>query len=611
MSAESELRLLLTARDEASKVLRTATGEVEKYGFSFERILKPALLGVAAVTGIATGAAALFIQAAEKEQVASVQLTQALKNVGSVFSGEAPKSVEAYIASLEHMSGFSRVEVMDALGGLVEQTGSVTEAMSRESVAADLARARHIDLWTASKLLGKITDENVTALSRLGIVIPKGTSEAQAFAIVMRAVGGSAVAYGQTAAGQWEIFGNRMEDLKAKLGEKLLPVMIQVSQRLTEFIENVIQSGQVEKFAEGIRQMADSFFEAAQRVGAFFADISAVGLGDAIGNLLRDIVNKLREELPKLGAALDAMGPIGVAIKIALIGAAVSFGLGFADLLWGNLLGKLGTIAGFSLLGGGLGLAVTVGLGLGILIDQVIGPTGEDIIRKKLESIDWWRVALGGIFVASVLLGAGVPLLLAIPIAAVLGVTFETVFTGLQETQDHKNKVCEYALGPSAYWDGSKCVLPPQTISQSDADRAAGQAVQDAARGRVSGGPTPGGDQPQPDCPVGTVPFKWADGHWSCEPRPGGGSVRNLAEGAVVMPRPGGTRVNVGEGGSAEAIIPLDSTGGGALGGGDVRIENHFHGAVIGLDAVDDHIRQTIRDALASGGFRGLTGRRV
>jgi hypothetical protein len=604
MSAESELLLILKARDDAHKVLQAATGDVEKYGWSFERVLKPALLGIAAVTGIATGAAVLFAKAAMDEQVASAQLTQALRNTGAVFAGEAPQNVETFIASLEHMSGFSRIEVMDALAGLIEQTGSYAEAMSRESVAADLARARHIDLWTASKLVGKITEENTTALARLGIIIPKGASEAQAFAIIMQAVGGSAAAFGKTAAGQWAILGDRFTDLKAKLGEALLPVLVQVAQRLTEFIENVVRSGEVEKFAEAIRSMADSFFEAAARVGAFFADIQAVGLSDAIQNLLSDIVNKLREQLPKLGAKLDAMGPVGVALKFALEAGAASLVLGFAELFFGNVLRALRTVAGLGvfLVGtGGLGIAITAGIILGIAIDQVIGEKGEANLFKSFSDITWWTKLLG-VGVAAAAVTAGAPAILTIAITALLVITIDTILGQTDATkQIEMDGACKRALGPNAHWNGSQCVVaaPP-------------------------GGPGEGHPPDKPGSVAGrqpTPPDRWAtlDDVYAAYTtnhgvmpdyayalsvmagKPFWSEVQSLAEGGIAT-KP--TLAVVGDNPAGEAILPLDQMAG-------VTIENHFHGAVVGLDAVEDLIRQTVRDAFASGGFRGLTGRRV
>jgi hypothetical protein len=52
-----------------------------------------------------------------------------------------------------------------------------------------------------------------------------------------------------------------------------------------------------------------------------------------------------------------------------------------------------------------------------------------------------------------------------------------------------------------------------------------------------------------------------------------------LAEGGIVMPRPGGVQATIGEGGQPEAVIPLDKAGSFGLGGGMTVI---FNGPVMG-----------------------------
>lgn len=54
-----------------------------------------------------------------------------------------------------------------------------------------------------------------------------------------------------------------------------------------------------------------------------------------------------------------------------------------------------------------------------------------------------------------------------------------------------------------------------------------------------------------------------------------------LAEGGVVMPRPGGTQATIGEAGSAEAVIPLDKYPG-FLGGGGGDITLNVYGGLLG-----------------------------
>lgn len=53
-----------------------------------------------------------------------------------------------------------------------------------------------------------------------------------------------------------------------------------------------------------------------------------------------------------------------------------------------------------------------------------------------------------------------------------------------------------------------------------------------------------------------------------------------LAEGGIVMPRAGGTQATIGEGGQAEAVIPLDRAGEFGLGGGGVTI--NVYGGLLG-----------------------------
>jgi hypothetical protein len=57
-----------------------------------------------------------------------------------------------------------------------------------------------------------------------------------------------------------------------------------------------------------------------------------------------------------------------------------------------------------------------------------------------------------------------------------------------------------------------------------------------------------------------------------------------LAEGGIVMPRPGGTQATIGEAGQAEAVIPLDRAGEFGLGGGGTNITLIVNGGMLGSD---------------------------
>jgi hypothetical protein len=77
-------------------------------------------------------------------------------------------------------------------------------------------------------------------------------------------------------------------------------------------------------------------------------------------------------------------------------------------------------------------------------------------------------------------------------------------------------------------------------------------------------------------------------------------AIPRLAEGGIVMPRPGGVLANIAEGGQAEAVIPLDRLGQFGQKGGNVYNINVSGGMATGPDigrsvvnAIKDFERQS------------------
>lgn len=58
-----------------------------------------------------------------------------------------------------------------------------------------------------------------------------------------------------------------------------------------------------------------------------------------------------------------------------------------------------------------------------------------------------------------------------------------------------------------------------------------------------------------------------------------------LAEGGIVLPRPGGTQATIGEAGQAEAVIPLDRMGEFGMGGGGATVVINAYGGMLGTEA--------------------------
>jgi len=230
MSMGAELAVILKARDEASKVMRGVGTEGTRLGSVFGKV-GGALSSVASTAaGFVLGGGFLALpgllmdagQAAADDAASVAMLRQAVENSGA--------SWEKYGGTLEDVIdaginlGFADDAQRRSLSLLVAQTGSAEEAQKRMALAMDFSRGANIDLETASKLLGKVTDENVNVLSRYGISMKAGASEAELFGALQQKFGGQAQTFAQSNAGLAAAAKLQMGELKEMVGGFVLPI---------------------------------------------------------------------------------------------------------------------------------------------------------------------------------------------------------------------------------------------------------------------------------------------------------------------------------------------------------------------------------------------------
>jgi hypothetical protein len=217
-----EIAIALLAKDAASSVLSHVGGKLDDLGKA-GGIAKVALAGLTAGIGAAALAGVQFAKAAAEEEAGVVRMQQAFRNAGVEITETWNAAIEENIAAMERSTAFSDGEMRDALSALVASTGSAEEGYNRLSFAQDLARGTGMDLVTASKLLGKLTDENVNVLKRYGVSVKEGADATDVLAAVQEKFGGQAAAFAETATGKWQIFQGQMDNLKEDIGSALLP----------------------------------------------------------------------------------------------------------------------------------------------------------------------------------------------------------------------------------------------------------------------------------------------------------------------------------------------------------------------------------------------------
>jgi len=218
--------IVLSSKDQTGPGIVSAEGKLAKLKGDVSSMMAIwSGLGAAATT--AAGFLSEAARSAADDQASVDRLAQAVKNSGS--SWEASKAaIEARIAAGQDLA-FTDDQTRDSLALLIAQTGSVDEAMKRQKLAMDLSRGAHIDLQTASKLLGKVTDENVNVLGRYGITVKKGADQAELFAQIQQRFGGQAKVYGDSQAGAIDRIKDKLYEWKESLGAALGPFQTYVA----------------------------------------------------------------------------------------------------------------------------------------------------------------------------------------------------------------------------------------------------------------------------------------------------------------------------------------------------------------------------------------------
>lgn len=358
-SGNAQLGFAIRAVNEANKALKEVqedlrkvegqakdtSGAMSKMGGALGDVAKIAggfvlAQGIMKAPGFLMDAA----KAAAEDEAATARLDQALRNAGGAFD-ENKRKVEERIGAGQKLA-FSDDQVRDSFQTLLAATGDVDEALRRQALAMDFARGAGIPLEQASKLLGKVTAENVEAFKRMGITIGEGATEAEAFAAIQAKFGGQADAYAKSTAGQFEILKIRMGEAKEQIGAALLPVMAAVG---TVLATQVVPA--VEAFASAFGPSLTAAGDAIRAVFGFLVDHSTEVVAAVAGvaatiltMMVPAVVAWVAAEWAKVTALLAAAAAFVVA-NAPMIALAVAIGLLVAGIVllvrhWDDLTAK-------------------------------------------------------------------------------------------------------------------------------------------------------------------------------------------------------------------------------------------------------------------------------
>lgn len=255
MGLAQELMFVMKAKDEASNAINGVKKNVEGLGDTSNKvasIAKTAFLGIGAAIGVVIAASVPLIMAAAQEEAQISRLATAVDNAGGSWTKHGV-TIEAALAGYEKITTFSDGEMRDALISLTNTTGSVDEAMKRLPIAMDIAAGSGLGLESASRLLGKVNDENTEGLKRLGVNLGEGATAVDVLREAQEKFVGQAKAQTDTVAGQWKMVKGQIGNITEDLGSALLPVASFVLKAIIGFIQNLRDGplpGVIAKFGE-------------------------------------------------------------------------------------------------------------------------------------------------------------------------------------------------------------------------------------------------------------------------------------------------------------------------------------------------------------------------
>lgn len=310
--ATSDLTILLKAKNDASSVFKTVEKDVSSLGSKMGTALKAGGLIAAAGIGAAGFALVSFVKMAAEEQAGIERLKTSVASTGVAYEKYA-KQIEETVRAGERLA-FQDDEVRDSLSALTIATGSVEEATNRQKIAMDLARGTGMDLATASKLVGKVSEENTQVLKRYGITLADGATETEALAEIQKRFAGQSETFAGTATAKWAIFNNQMDNVKESIGSALLPVVTQLGTALGDFL--TAHQADIDKFAQ---MMAEKIPQGLEEVKRLFMEIKPE---------LSTVVQQFKDAWPTIQTGLQwiidnkpalivAITAIGVAMLLA------------------------------------------------------------------------------------------------------------------------------------------------------------------------------------------------------------------------------------------------------------------------------------------------------
>ena len=325
--ADTKLQIIVTAKDEATKVIKGIGDEINGVGSMVGSVLKYGFMAGAAGVGLLTAGLVSATKAAIDSEFADAKMEQALKNSSNATADQV-KELKEYAEALQFKVGISDEEIKNGISMLSTFKLSTAQIKKATPALIDMAAAykkntgEAVDLQQVSIMIGKATGgELYKNLQRVGVIFDdnqlkmlENADAAERVRIVTEELGnefgGQALAQADTFGGKVTILGLYFDEFKEKVGSALLNALTPWIDKLMTWARSTEGQAQIQVYTD--------------KIVAF-----AVAVGESFGKAIQWIVDhkeeikkSIQEIWDKLQALIDfANSPCGKII-LGLLGAA-------------------------------------------------------------------------------------------------------------------------------------------------------------------------------------------------------------------------------------------------------------------------------------------------
>jgi len=245
MATENKISILISAVDEASKVLGKIWGSITDFAKKNEKAFTSMRNVWAVAFGAISAQAFSSISAFKESETQMVRVDQILKNMDyqglKVSMEQAWQEARNFGDSLQNLSGIGWEQASESFAKLFQITKDVTQAQELATLSADLSIAKSIDMDSATKLVSMALAGNTRALKEYGIVLDENATPLQALEELQKRVWWQAEAYGKTLEGQQKILSESFWDMQESIGGALAPALSQLLASIQPVISSVVK----------------------------------------------------------------------------------------------------------------------------------------------------------------------------------------------------------------------------------------------------------------------------------------------------------------------------------------------------------------------------------